>query len=557
MKRKIISVICILSTLSTVAYAAPIDSLKEDTVTGNIMLSGDFSAQCNYSVLLLKPNVDASSLSDVTDADIMEKTAYMLNTSTSDGKYDIKIPMSDDNPSGVYTVSVRSTIDSKPTRQTITWYNPTEITAVFDLLKNSTSADDILAIINSEENCNKVGISHDLLKNLSLTDKTSVAQGLYNKKADIINIETLQKIFNELAVPKALPASKTSEEAKNIILNYAENLGISDTELFEKFSKKDAEYQKTAASKVIGKSINDTSKFADLFKDVLFLTDIKYAPSATDVNKILNENKSSLSSKVDKYFSKSNTSSYDKLIAGKSYDSVDDLEDDIVKLLNSSGGSGGSGSGGGGGISVGTPTPPKDNNSAVISAPVTTLPQDNFFDDLETAEWAKNAIESLAQAGVISGKGNKKFCPQDYVIREEFIKMLVCAFNITAEGSVPFNDVSSNAWYYDYVVSAYNSGMVKGISSDRFGTGTNITRQDMTVLVYRYLSEDTKLPNSGTVEFTDKVEISEYAREAVAALREAGIVSGMTDGTFKPKDNCTRAQVAYIIYKALKYAGKM
>ena len=75
MKRKIISLICVLSTLSTVAYAAPIDTLKEDTVTGNIILSGDFSAQCGYSVLLLKPNIDASSLSDATDENIMEKTA--------------------------------------------------------------------------------------------------------------------------------------------------------------------------------------------------------------------------------------------------------------------------------------------------------------------------------------------------------------------------------------------------------------------------------------------------------------------------------------------------
>ena len=105
----------------------------------------------------------------------------------------------------------------------------------------------------------------------------------------------------------------------------------------------------------------------------------------------------------------------------------------------------------------------------------------------------KALFESLANAGIVSGKGNKKFCPQDFVKREEFVKMLVGAFNVTAEGSVPFSDVSSNEWYYTYVVSAYNSGMIKGISADIFGTGTNITRQDMAVLIYRYLSKDTEL----------------------------------------------------------------
>ena len=315
MKRKIISLICVLSTLSTVAYAAPIDTLKEDTVTGNIILSGDFSAQCGYSVLLLKPNIDASSLSDATDENIMEKTAYMLNTSTQDGKYNIEIPMSADNPSGVYTVSVRSAIGSEPTRQTITWYNPEEIANIFEKLKNSTSENDILTVINSEENCNKLGISYELLKNLSSNDKTVIAQGLYNSKNDIIDIESLQNIFNDIAVLKALPSSKSNEEAKNIILNYAESLDIADSGLFKKYSNKDAEYQKSAASKLIGESIDTTSKFAELFEISIFLTDINYASSATDVNKILNENKNLLSSKTDKYFTKSNTSAYDKKLA--------------------------------------------------------------------------------------------------------------------------------------------------------------------------------------------------------------------------------------------------
>jgi len=553
MKRKIISGLCILSMLSTVAFAAPIDNVEEDSSTGNIKISGDFSAQCNYSVLLIKPNVDPDSLSDVSDEDIMNNITYMLNTATPDGGYSIEIPMPANSPSGIYTVSVSSAISAEPTRHTILWYNPEEIANIFETLKNAGSGEDILNIINSEENCNKLGLPYELIKNLSSADKTALAKQIYLNKESITDIASLKNLFIDHAILKAIPASKTAEEAQDLITKYASSLDISESETFKKFAEKDDNYKKSTAKRLIGTEISNTTEFATLFKTAAFLADIACSASAADVNKILNENRDLLSGKIDKYFTISNTSAYDKKIAGKEYNNIDTLENDIVKLINSSGSTGGSG--GGGGIS-GSPLPSTDN-SAVISNPVVTLPPSNFFDDLDSAEWAKNAIESLANAGVISGKGNNKFCPEDFVKREEFVKMLVGSFNVTAEGSVPFNDVDAGQWYYSYVVSAYNSGMVNGVSADMFGTGTNITRQDMAVLVYRYLSKDTELPSSGTVEFTDKVEISEYAREAVAALREAGIVSGMEDGSFRPQENCTRAQVAYIIYKALKYAGKM
>lgn len=547
MKRKIISVICLLSMLSTAVYAAPIDSIEEDVNTGNIKISGDFSEKCKYSIQLIKPGIDIASLSDATDAEIMNMVAYLLNTYTSDGKYIVEIPMHDNNPPGVYTISVHGENLSEPTRKTIAWYKPEEIAEIFAQFKDAPSSNEVTDIIKSEDNCNKLGVSYSMIKTLDSDAISDISAYLYGIKASVSDVPAFRTEFTKIAFLKAVPSASDDEDAKNMIIENAVTLGISQNEKYIAFSKENDIYQRSAAGRLIGSNIESVSKFTELFENAVFLADIEFAGSASDINKILTANKSMLSANVNKYFNTSNTYNYDKQIAGKAYKTINELENAMIKIMDNSSNS-----------SSNSPAPGKGSgSSAAISTPFVSLPQTNYFDDLDSVDWAQTAIESLAQAGIVSGKGNNKFCPTDYVKREEFVKMAVGAFNITSEGTIPFKDISPDDWCYSYVVSAFNSGMVNGISPEKFGKGTNITRQDMAVLIYRYLCADTLLPSSGIVEFIDKTEISEYAREAVAALREAGIVSGMSDGTFKPKDNCTRAQVAYIIYKALKYAGKM
>lgn len=53
-------------------------------------------------------------------------------------------------------------------------------------------------------------------------------------------------------------------------------------------------------------------------------------------------------------------------------------------------------------------------------------------------------------------------------------------------------------------------------------------------------------------EFTDSADIADYARESVAKLQKAGIMSGDENGAFNPRDNATRAQAAQIIYMLYK-----
>lgn len=172
---------------------------------------------------------------------------------------------------------------------------------------------------------------------------------------------------------------------------------------------------------------------------------------------------------------------------------------------------------------------------------------EDIFVDLDEAKWAKEAIVNLAELGIVNGRTSDTFCPNDKMKREEFTKIIVDAFLKDAQtGKLPFDDTDQNAWYYPYVVKAYNSGAVSGKSDKFFGIGEYITREDMSVILYRILKDNFKTPAEEHI-FADSDEISDYAKESIMVFYDNDIISGMGDNCFSPKTYATRAQVAKIV----------
>ncbi len=181
------------------------------------------------------------------------------------------------------------------------------------------------------------------------------------------------------------------------------------------------------------------------------------------------------------------------------------------------------------------------------------------FNDLGTVKWAEDAIKTLLDKGIVSGKENSKFCPQDLVTRAEFVKMLSEAFRFTDENAeMEFSDISKEDWSYKYIAGAYSKGLVKGIDDTTFGKDVYITREDVVTLMYRFLNYTGENCNIDFVKnnFSDFESVSEYAKNSVLIINNLGIVNGYEDGTFKPKNNATRAESAVMIYNVLKTIEK-
>ncbi len=172
------------------------------------------------------------------------------------------------------------------------------------------------------------------------------------------------------------------------------------------------------------------------------------------------------------------------------------------------------------------------------------------FNDIADVDWAKEAIIMLANKGIISGRGDGIFDPNANITRAEYCQILVGAISKTNESAnSSFDDVATDAWYYHAVSVASAYGIVSGYGDGNFGPNNLITRQDMALMTYKAAQVMNKnLSANRTLSFADAGQISDYAKEAVQTLADAGIINGVSDTEFAPAANATRAQSAKILY---------
>lgn len=168
-----------------------------------------------------------------------------------------------------------------------------------------------------------------------------------------------------------------------------------------------------------------------------------------------------------------------------------------------------------------------------------------LFNDIDG--WYKDCVTELAYMGIVAGRGNGLFCPNDYVTREEFVKMICSAVNLPEiDAGTPFADVDNSAWYGRYIRTAYYYKIINGQSADAFGTGKYILRQDAAVICNNIL-KNTNTEKVADIVFGDDEKISSYARESVYNLAGVGVINGDNLGNFNATSNITRAESAKII----------
>ena len=224
-------------------------------------------------------------------------------------------------------------------------------------------------------------------------------------------------------------------------------------------------------------------------------------------------------------------------------------EKSYVVYVPASGSSGGSG-GGGGSASGGTGA---IHSIAASNTNSNANELKNKFDDISNHAWAVKYINSLAEKGIIDGKENRKFYPQDNIKREEMAKILVLAFGLNGNSyNEDFSDVLAGSWYEEYVYSLVSSGGASGIGNGLFGIGQNITRQDAFKMIASVLKTNTT--QYDMAQFNDSDAIADYASESVNALYAMGIISGDDSGCINPNSYITRAEAAKVVCLAMEQA---
>ncbi|MDF2841456.1 MAG: copper amine oxidase family proteinputative S-layer protein [Clostridia bacterium] len=191
--------------------------------------------------------------------------------------------------------------------------------------------------------------------------------------------------------------------------------------------------------------------------------------------------------------------------------------------------------------------------SSIVSADGATIKDINT-----SSNYARAAIEYLAQQNVISGDKIGNFNPQKAVTRAEMVVLIAKALKLDTSNipaAATFRDVPTNNWAFKYVEAAYREGIITGISATEFKPDVQITREEMAVIFVRALKimdKDVKIELSNISVYSDQANISSWAKKQVEVAIEAGLMNGVSSTKFEPKKAANKEQSAVVIERLMK-----
>lgn len=178
------------------------------------------------------------------------------------------------------------------------------------------------------------------------------------------------------------------------------------------------------------------------------------------------------------------------------------------------------------------------------------------FTDVSRSDWYYQFVDYVTSKGYFNGTAETTFAPAENMTRAMFVTVLFRFDGAKGDRSQSaFTDVAPGEWYTAAINWAAANKIVDGVGNGKFAPNDPITRAQMCTMIERYLALYKKawkvtLPETGSVSvMVDESAIPAYALAAVKQCQRHGLVNGFEDGTFRPNDLSTRAQVAAVIYR--------
>lgn len=180
-----------------------------------------------------------------------------------------------------------------------------------------------------------------------------------------------------------------------------------------------------------------------------------------------------------------------------------------------------------------------------------------------TGNWAAALVAALAEKGIVSGDAQGQFHPDSPLTRAQLAKMFVTGLGFDEDAQLlsrypsRFGDVPASHWGRGYIESLAETGITTGYPDGTFGPNEPVTRAQMATLLVRAadLATQAERLRLQPTTFSDDREIPSWARGEVALALEKGLVTGFTDGTFRPMQPVTRAESATVLLRLLNLRG--
>lgn len=175
------------------------------------------------------------------------------------------------------------------------------------------------------------------------------------------------------------------------------------------------------------------------------------------------------------------------------------------------------------------------------------------YQDVPYDDWRAEAINYVTEQGIMSGVGNNCFAPEDSVTREQIVALL---YRLDGSPDVQYNgqfgDVQPDGWSAKAIAWACQRGIVNGSSVDKFSPQSNVTREQLAVMIEKYIGEKGELLPTTLSPIKGLKDLwcaSEFAQDAIRFVWAKGIMNVDNESNFNPKNPVSRTDAAVTLMR--------
>ncbi len=180
-----------------------------------------------------------------------------------------------------------------------------------------------------------------------------------------------------------------------------------------------------------------------------------------------------------------------------------------------------------------------------------SAPTPPLFNDVKPTDWFYEDVLTAYHSGIIKGTSEKEFSPNTDVTRAMFAKIL---HRLDGEPVVnyamPFTDFNHGEWYGEAVRWAASNKIINGITDTSFAPDEKVTREQIAAMIFRYINYKGKGPKSAwtaTLPYKDTDSISSWAKASIMYCMSENLMTGDENRFFNPQSFATRAEIATVI----------
>ena len=176
------------------------------------------------------------------------------------------------------------------------------------------------------------------------------------------------------------------------------------------------------------------------------------------------------------------------------------------------------------------------------------------FTDVHSWDWFYEPVQFVYTMDIMNGVTSTSFAPNSNITRGMVVTMLWRMAGEPYVGGGSFDDVAANEYYSTAVAWSAKNNIVNGVTDSTFGVNTDITREQLAVILYRYAKSLGYSTTGGSlIGYSDASSISDYAKDAMAWAVKNEIITGVTYTRLNPTGNATRAAVAQMFMNFYSY----